>query len=159
MKFNPYCLSITRRSLSFAPFSVCLWSASNGRNFSWAVLPSEEEAKSNDSTNASSKVIVYSVFEENPTSLLKEAPSLFSERRRARFTSVRLLRSGYSHQSQNYARRLAQSAVPAPLIYARRVVASLFRQGRRAQRENAVRGISQPTKARGSSTTARQRRN
>ena len=123
------------------------------------MLPYEEEAKNKDVTNTSSKVTIYSVLEENQTSLLKEAPSLFSERRGARFTNVRLLRSGSGQQFQNYARRLARSTVSAPLVYARRVVASLFREGRRAQRENAVRGTGQPTKARGSSTTARQRRN
>lgn len=158
MKFSLCRPNAASRSASFVlPYKTSSI-ISNEYSSATALLSSAQEVKNVDAKRVASKTIVYSTSRENNTSFLKEEPSFFSEIRRARFTSVRTLRSSYLRQNQGYGRRSNQLTVAPSLVYARRRIASLFRRGNRTQRERAVRAVGRTTKVRGSTTTARQRR-
>ncbi len=93
-----------------------------------------------------------------PSSLLKSKPSLFSQRRQPRFSNVRNFQKDGAKGFFGHSNFKVQPSTSLSLVYARRRVASLFRRGQRAQRERAVRSLALPAYSRGSTATARQRR-
>jgi hypothetical protein len=99
------------------------------------------------------------VNQETRVSFLKGTPSLFSQRRRSRFTGIRRTESGSTNGFFISNRSVSRPPISPALIYARRRVASLFRKGQRSQREHAVRSIGLVARPRGSISTANQRRN